>query len=121
MSWNQINYFRKSEFLCPCCGKSDMYMPFVKILDKARRYANVPFRVTSGFRCVNHNSNCGGSKSSFHLSGKGVDLYCPSSSWRASAVGALLGFSGITIGIYSVKEHIHVHLDRNNSNHCYVK
>lgn len=119
--WSELRWFKKNEFQCPCCGTTKMYKPFLNLLDKARQYANVPFRITSGYRCVNHNSHCGGIDTSLHLAGRACDIHVVDSSWRASAVGALLGFSGVTIGIYSAKTHIHVHYQQNKNNIMYVK
>lgn len=78
LSWNDIKYFKKSEFDCKCgCGLNNIDIKLVKILeDYFRSYFNSPTYVTSGCRCQKYNDSLKGSvKSSKHVQGKAVDFY----------------------------------------------
>ncbi len=76
LSWNDIKYFKKSEFACKCgCGFDSINLKLVKILDEIREYFGQPVTVTSGCRCANHNSKQkGSSPNSRHISGKASDI-----------------------------------------------
>jgi len=47
----QTDNFRSDEFLCPCCRKERMDQGFISKLQFAREFADVPFKITSGWRC----------------------------------------------------------------------
>lgn len=76
MNWSQIEFFYSREFECKCgCGLCHMDFEFVNRLDMARRECNVPFVVTSGYRCPSHNNTV--SRSGFagpHTTGKAADI-----------------------------------------------
>ena len=48
-------FFKRTEFRCPCCGRVDISEELVDRLDYSRKIAGVAFRITSGFRCKQHN------------------------------------------------------------------
>ena len=105
--------FKKSEFKCPCgCGLNfkDMSTEFVKKLDKARKFADTPFNITSSIRCLDHNEYVGGSKTSSHLKGLAVDLSCGSPPKRFKIIKGLIlaGFNRIGVGEFFV----HVDADK---------
>lgn len=95
-----LEYFKSSEFACPCCGENDMDADFLARLDTARGIAGVPFRITSGLRCPKHNSEIGGKKTSSHLRGYAVDIAATSSRERYHIIRGLMeaGFERIGIG-----------------------
>lgn len=45
------------------------------LLEPARRAANVPFIITSGYRCKALNDAVGGAKNSYHLYGMAADIH----------------------------------------------
>lgn len=100
------NYFRRSEECCPCCHSGGLVPDFRDKLNKARQIANVPFILTSAFRCSAHNAEVGGSESSSHLAGLAVDIKCTDAWTRCKILSALFaeGFNRIGIG----KTFIHV-------------
>ena len=77
LSWNDIKNFKKSEFDCPCCGKNNIDLRLVKILeDYFRNYYNAPTIITSGCRCQKYNNSLTGSvKGSRHIDGAAADFY----------------------------------------------
>lgn len=108
-SWKSIKYFNSNEFKCPCCGKSDISMALVRRLDMAREIAGVPFRITSGVRCIKHNREVGGVPNSAHLRGLAADIFTPNEDYRFAVIkGVILaGFRRIGIG----SKFIHVDVD----------
>jgi uncharacterized protein YcbK (DUF882 family) len=100
------NYFKRSEEWCPCCHSGGLVPDFRDKLNKARQIANVPFILTSAFRCSAHNAEVGGSESSSHLAGLAVDIKCTDAWTRCKILSALFaeGFNRIGIG----KTFIHV-------------
>ena len=95
-------YFNLDEFACPCCGSGAQLMnkDFVYKLDSARGTANIPFVVTSGWRCPVHNLRVGGSIDSAHLQGLAADIEVKDSMDRWKILRALVyeGFTRIGIG-----------------------
>ena len=114
-----MKHFKPYEFDCSCgCGKGykDMNPDFLTKLDEARGYAEVPFTLTSGFRCSKHNKEVGGSKTSSHLKGLAVDIFCPSSSDRFEILQGLMvaGFQRLGFGA----TFIHTDLDKDKTQCC---
>jgi uncharacterized protein YcbK (DUF882 family) len=70
--------FKLSEFACKCCGKTEMNEKTLEMVDKARDIANIPFYVSSGYRCEPHNRSVGGVQGSSHTKGYAVDIKCHS-------------------------------------------
>lgn len=112
--WEDIRYFKRSEFACKCGGKYcngypvDVDMTMVKIADQIRSRIGKPITVNSGLRCKTHNANVGGVSNSQHLYGKAADLGCPSGctpAQMASIAEEIMGDTG-GIGIYAWGIHI---------------
>jgi len=101
--------FDTKEFACPCCGAARVSSKLIEMLQVAREEAGIPFTITSGFRCREHNMDVGGSNTSSHLRGLAADLACNGSSQRYLMLTALLkaGFSRIGVG----SDFIHVDVD----------
>lgn len=104
----QVDYFAESEFqkCVPACLKSQMDEKFMKRLNKARRYAQIPFVLNCAFRSVEWDKSKGRTGNSYHTKGRAVDIKCLDSSSRGVIVKALLdaGFNGI--GISSTFIHV---------------
>ena len=109
-----MKYFKLREFVCNCCGKSKINRTFLKVLNSARSYSknedgsDVPFIITSGYRCENHPESIKNPTSS-HIKGLAADILVKNSRERAVILGALMnaGFSRFGIG----HNFIHVDLD----------
>lgn len=97
-------------FECQCgCGRGfhDMSEAFLVRLDTAREEARVPFIITSGFRCPEHNqavSNTG--PNGPHTTGRAVDIRTPSSRARFFIIQALLAEGFHRIGIAESFVHV---------------
>tara|TARA_R110000824_G_scaffold51324_12_gene143291 strand:- start:3625 stop:4116 length:492 start_codon:yes stop_codon:yes gene_type:complete len=111
-----IKHFNLSEFDCTCgeCSHKgeDMDIDFMIKLDRARELAGVPFKITSGARCVDHNKSIGGVSKSSHcnLPCNASDISVTDSMQRFKIVENLIkaGFTRIGIG----KNFIHCDTDK---------
>ena len=112
-----LKYFKLSEFDSPdeVGSGSNMDATFLEMLDDARGWAGIPFKITSGFRTPSHNAYVGGvqaglkSKGSSHLFGYAADIACNNSSDREIILNALIEAGFRRIGI--AKTFIHVDND----------
>ena len=91
--------FKRSEFMCPDCGKVLISDRLVRALQKLRDVVGVII-VNSGYRCPIHNAAIGGAKHSKHLLGLAADnvfLGCKllDAYLAAMEIGAFTG-----VGIY---------------------
>ena len=96
----EYRFFNATEFACPCCGKNDINDSLVMRLDLARGTAEVPFIITSGYRCKSHNRHVGGSEHSSHLTGHAVDIRINNINQRFHILQGLMfaGFNRIGVG-----------------------
>lgn len=95
-------YFKDSEI-------TGLSPELVKMLDKAREFAGIPFVITSGLRTVEENMKVGGVENSSHLKGLAVDLRCTNSRERFLIIKALIYIGFVRIEIK--KDHIHCDID----------
>ena len=73
--WDDIKYFKKSEFRCKCgCRSGEMNETLIRVADRTRAHFGSPITVSSGRRCSSHNAKVGGVSNSRHLSGKAMDF-----------------------------------------------
>lgn len=103
-----FRYFTLDEFTCSCCGKNEIREIFVEVLDIAREFAGIPFKINSGYRCKRHNDLINGAPNSEHIHGLAADISVIDSHTRYVIITALLK-AGITrIGV--AKTFIHAGL-----------
>ena len=110
-----MKYFNFHEFDSPDKPGSghNMEEEFLELIDCAREEAEIPFKITSGFRTTEHNNSVGGVENSSHLKGCAADISCTSSSQRSIMVRALVNVGFTRLGI--AKSFIHVDNDPNKS------
>jgi len=109
-----MGFFKYEEFECKCgCGLNNISDVLVEKLNTARRLAGVPFVITSGSRCTEHNAKIGGSKTSSHLKGLAVDIKANDSRIRYLILTALVNAGFNRIGI--AKDFIHVDIDEDKT------
>lgn len=94
-----MNYFSDEELQCPCCKKLVFDSSFLHKLNNARFIADIPFVITSGYRCADHNKKVGGSPTSSHLKGLAVDIAIKTSRERFKILHGLICVGLIRIGI----------------------
>ena len=107
----KLEHFNIEEFDCPSEPGSGVNMErnFLRLLDKARGIADVPFKINSGFRTVEHNTAVGGVNGSSHTLGWAADIHCTNSQARIKIVAALIEVGFRRIGVS--KSFIHVDND----------
>tara|TARA_R100001510_G_C7645622_1_gene202983 strand:- start:685 stop:1050 length:366 start_codon:yes stop_codon:yes gene_type:complete len=115
-----MKYFTLKEFDSPDEPGSGKHMDkeFLEMLDLAREEAEVPFKITSGFRTKEYNDELlrkgySASSKSSHLKGCAADIFCSTSQMRSIIIRALVnvGFKRIGIG----KSFLHVDNDSDKS------
>lgn len=68
-------HFSREEFACKCnCGFDTVDSQLLTMLEVIRQYFDSPVTITSGCRCLEHNTNIGGSVHSQHLLGRAADI-----------------------------------------------
>jgi len=98
-----MKYFKNAEFNCKCrkCNEHHMDMETLEMLETARVFAGIPFKINSAWRCEKYNASkgVGGSKTSSHLLGKALDIRAKTPKERFWVVYGLIhaGFTRILI------------------------
>ena len=68
-------HFSDAELRCKCgCGTNGCTQSLVDALEAFRAIAGKPVRITSAYRCPDHNKAIGGAKGSQHLKGLAADI-----------------------------------------------
>jgi uncharacterized protein YcbK (DUF882 family) len=91
---------------------SNMDATFLSMIDEARAIANVPFKITSGYRTEKHNNKIGGVKDSSHLKGLAADVQCTDSRSRYIMLNALNKVGFCRIGISDTFIHCDISTDK---------
>ena len=101
-NWNNIKYFKKSDFPCKCnrhnesnpalpeYAELNYYYICRYFLDPLRKDCKSAIILTSGSRCIPHNKEEGGASNSQHIIDSNergikpdaVDMYCPKLSYQ---------------------------------------
>lgn len=93
MTWNDIKYFKPAEFDCKCgCGKNNISLDLVQLLDHVRYTVRFPMEITSGCRCDAYNLQVGGVADSAHVLGLAADISADTSFKRFALLNALISF-----------------------------
>ena len=116
-----LKHFKLSEFDSDVKGSGkNMKRVFLKKLDKARNIANVPFKITSGFRTPQHNERLKKegykvSSNSSHLKGLAADIACSDSGTRQKIVNGLIMAGFTRIGIADTFIHCDTDTDKTDA------
>jgi len=104
-----MNYpkeFPEYELACHCCGECHMDRNFLNKLLFARKLANIPFNINSGYRCPKYNaSDVVGSTSQNHTSGRAVDISVTGTNQRMVIMASLIKAGFRRIGVYKTFIH----------------
>lgn len=104
--WRWRN-FTAREIACKHCGQVMLNFHALDCLQALRERLVKPLRITSAYRCAEHNESVGGASRSFHREGRAFDLITAGFDVDLLAGGAKLsGFTGI--GKYPNRGFLHV-------------
>lgn len=110
-----MKHFKLKEFQCKCgCKTNEINADFLEMLVRARKIANTPFRITSGYRCPEHPLSKKNPTSS-HIKGIAVDIAFSNGQNLAIIMGALGGAGFERFGINFENHFIHVDSDKEKS------
>jgi len=103
MQIKQCKYFNTSEFDSPDVPGSgkNMQHSTLLMLCEARKIADVPFKINSGYRTKAHNSKVGGVSNSAHLKGYAADISTPNGKHQEKIVRALRQAGFKRFGVYT--------------------
>lgn len=103
-------HFSRDEFACPHCGQSVIAPGLIDALEELRALAPSAIRITSGYRCPEHNKSVGGASGSQHQNGVGVDIAIADLTVEQMYVLAeqVDGFRNGGLGVY---DDGHLHID----------
>jgi hypothetical protein len=111
----RMKHFKLKEFECKCgCESNEMDIEFLQMLVRARKTANIPFKITSGFRCEQHPLSIK-SPTSSHIKGIASDIAFGNGTDLAIIMGALVGADFERFGIHFDKHFLHVDSDKNKT------
>lgn len=70
------NNFTTKEFECSCgkCEIQKVDTELLNRLEKVRLALGAPIKITSGYRCKEHNAKVGGAPKSMHVMGRAADI-----------------------------------------------
>jgi len=99
----QCKYFTIDEFDSPDIKGSgkNMKATTLLMLCVARKIANVPFKINSGYRTPKHNKDVGGVTNSAHTRGYAIDISTPNGKNQELIVKALRKAGFVRFGIYT--------------------
>jgi len=112
-----MNFFKKEEFSCKDgCGVNNCSADSLMMIDEARRYAGIPFKINRAASCKKHNKRVGGSDTSSHIADEIIestayDISCTNSRDRMIIVKSLFEAGFNRVGI--AKTFIHADKDNN--------
>ena len=101
-----FKFFKIEEFDCQETGENGMQDEFIYALDSLRSACGFPFRITSGFRSVNHSIEAKKAKPGTHTQGIAADIAVSDGNQRYLIIkhAMALGFSGVA----AAKGFVHV-------------
>lgn len=115
MIFDELRFFKKSEFTCKCgCNRTFMEPDFLKKLDDLRSRVDFPFVVTSGYRCPEYNNKISTTGlTGPHTTGRAVDIQLHGRQVFNVMRQATLGgwFSGIGLNQRGPHAKRFIHLD----------
>ena len=99
----ECKFFKSTEFDSPDVPGSgkNMQHSTLLMLCEARKIADVPFKINSGFRSKAHNKKVGGVSNSAHLKGYAIDIATPNGKHQEKIVRALRQAGFKRFGVYT--------------------
>ncbi len=116
MAWR---HFTKDEFSCNCCGCNEISTELVDILDDMREELSFPLRITSGYRCPEHNNRVSSTgRDGPHTTGLAADISIMGHQAHAFlSLAFAKGFTGIGVKQKGNMHRRFIHVDLLDSEH----
>lgn len=103
-------HFTDAELACPHCGKQGINERFMWALEALRQRVDIPFVVTSAYRCREYDTQIGGKGN--HPTGQAIDLHLVGdAASQAIAFARAYGFTGVGFKQHGPINGRFVHLD----------
>lgn len=108
-----MKYFTDKELACKCCGKQLMQPDFMRKVEALRAELGFPFKVTSAYRCPDHNDEVSHTgRNGPHTSGRAIDIQCSHGKAFEIVTNARnFGFTGIGTSQRGAWKNRFIHLD----------
>ena len=71
------DYFRRTQFMCPCCGECRVDARLLAALENLHTLAQADIEIVSAFRCPKKSENVLGPSRLAHLQGRAADIRIP--------------------------------------------
>lgn len=99
INWENIRYFRESEFACSHTGLCEVEPQLVIMVDQLRHEYGRPLILTSAYRHSSHPLEASKLKPGSHAQGKAVDIKAPYGAikYAISKIAFDMGFDGIGV------------------------
>lgn len=112
-----MKHFKLSEFDSPDAPGSgaNMCKDFLDMIQNAREIANIPFKINSGYRTLEHNRSLNSKDTSSHIKGCAADIHCNNSNDRSTIVSALIQAGFKRLGIAQTFVHCDCDTDKPNA------
>ena len=108
-----MNYFSPDELVCQCgCGLNNFHPLLLDFINRIRAKLGRPLIRKSACRCPKHNLEEGGTETSDHLTGEGIDLKAVRSHTRYVILERAFKFEIRRIGL--ARNFIHLGININN-------
>jgi len=108
-----MNYFPPEELRCKCgCGLNNFSSDLLKFINRVRKRLGKALIAKSACRCKPHNLKEGGTETSDHLTGEGVDLKAIHSHTRYIILDEAFEEGIRRIGL--AKTYIHIGINEDN-------
>lgn len=103
-------HFSLKEFRCRCdnpqCLVTKVDVSLVNLLEEIRSHLDMPLKITSGYRCEEHNASTKGSApNSYHVRGMAADILVPN---HFHGPLATIYHGRLGIGFYDNRLHVDV-------------
>jgi uncharacterized protein YcbK (DUF882 family) len=111
---NESHFFKTSELTCHCgCGKALMVKSFMDKLDSIRMSFAMPLRLSSAYRCPEHNKSVSATGDSGpHTTGRAVDVIISGrEAFLLMDISITLGMTGIGVKQHGPHTGRYLHLD----------
>jgi len=107
----EYKYFKPTEKTGSMGTCADLNPKLLEFMDRARHFAGIPFKLTSGYRTVEQNKKVGGAKKSAHLKGMACDISAPTPEIKNKILYGIKKAGQDKVFTEIANRHIHIDID----------